>query len=158
MQPAFAAKWFRPKHTQNTVNTPMHTPIYCCIHSNINFKAIISELGSQKLIDDLAFQGRNGPGRAGPGLKIWDWKRAGPESRVPTAGPGRAGPGREFSARAGLYSRHYRPTSPIVILMLFFVDRHRLVCQVCAEDDGSCVAGVATNHIYYLVCAVLNVK
>jgi len=29
-----------------------------------NITAIIWELGSEKLIDDLAFQGRNGPGRA----------------------------------------------------------------------------------------------
>jgi len=33
MEPAFAAKQFRPQHTRNT---PMHTPIYCCIHSILN--------------------------------------------------------------------------------------------------------------------------
>jgi len=46
---------------------------------------------------------------------------------------------------------------PIIILMLFFVDRHVCSCVGCVLTMTGCVARalIALNHIYYLFCAFL---
>ena len=97
---------------------------------------MILELGSQKVIDDIAFHGRNGPG-----LKIGDLKRAGPgRARIPT---GRAGPSWavNFGPVQGsttYLAQHY--TTKLTLLTECYVLRHllnnlidiglRMYCQI----------------------------